>query len=125
MFPRGVGKTRSLIEKSNKTGARIVTFTASGVSYVNMWAQRLGLTIPAPIPITDVDALKQCKGNVLLDDADYIVSQLFEEKFPTLNVIDISFPIEQIPSETMTAEELNQYYEARWLKLPLDKFECK
>lgn len=92
-WERGTGKTKKLIELSEKTGAVIVSTTRWGCHYVKYLAGELGLSIPEPITHADLlsknNTLEYVNG-LLIDDAELFFRQYCHKN----NVIAVTTSID-------------------------------
>ena len=77
---RGEGKTHGLIIESAKTGARILT--PYDTYYIRQKAKKMGVEIPAPIHISQVNSgiFQGTSGSLLIDEVDTVLEGLLGKK---------------------------------------------
>ena len=75
---RGKGKTTELIKLSAKTGIPIVCATLQQVEVILAKAERMGLCIVQPIPVTRIKDYDVSK--VYVADMEYVLGTLLQSK---------------------------------------------
>lgn len=78
ILDRGAGKTTILLARSAATKAPIVCKSEQSAEYLKERAALLGLNIPEPITLDNLQKGAQVT-EVLVDDADVIVKSLIEQ----------------------------------------------
>jgi hypothetical protein len=79
---RATGKTTKLIYASHVTGARIVCMDCRSITYILHEAIKLNMDIPNPITIADIQRKDVICGDILIDNAEYILQALL----PSFNI---------------------------------------
>lgn len=95
---RGKGKTSELIRQSARDGKYILCMNKARAHYIYEVAIEMNLNIPYPITIADLP-LRGFKGHILVDDIDYILSELIGAK---VDVATTSEPIDILDDNNST-----------------------
>lgn len=79
---RGRGKTTALIERSSRTGERIVVETNARARYINQMAKELGKKIPEAISRSAFDTGRYdlVEDGILIDEIGDMLRQIFRCK---------------------------------------------
>lgn len=79
--PRGTGKTTQLIHASEIIQCPIICGTELSKQYIKNRADELGCNIPEPINVTKTDKLDLENKQVLIDNAEYVLTLLLEQAY--------------------------------------------
>lgn len=80
---RGGGKTTTLVCTSASINCPIITATIAGKQHALDIANRLGLTIPEPIVISENSKTMKFPNGILIDDAEAVIKAWAKEHFDT------------------------------------------
>ncbi|NMB10552.1 MAG: hypothetical protein GX982_07670 [Tissierellia bacterium] len=80
---RGGGKTTALIKQAARDKSYILCHSKSAARYIYDTALGMGLNIPYPITVDDIP-LRGYKGDILIDEIDYILPQLLGAQVNTI-----------------------------------------
>jgi predicted RecB family endonuclease len=78
---RQTGKTTKLIYASHITGARILCMNRRSIGSLKDLARELKVDIPNPICVSDIQCSDVMQGDILVDNADYVLQELLGCKF--------------------------------------------
>lgn len=77
---RGCGKTKQLIEMSNKNHTYIVCADQNRLKYIASMARKMGLDIPFPITANELPLRSRYIEEVLVDDVEDVLSVLIGKR---------------------------------------------
>lgn len=80
---RGKGKTIALIKQAARDKSYILCHSRSAARYIYDTALSMGLNIPYPITVDDIP-LRGYRGDILIDEIDYILPQLLGAQVNTI-----------------------------------------
>ena len=80
---RGKGKTTALIKQAARDKSYILCHSRSAARYIYDTALSMGLNIPYPITVDDIP-LRGHRGDILIDEIDYILPQLLGAQVSTI-----------------------------------------
>ena len=80
---RGKGKTIALIKQAARDKSYILCHSRSAAKYIYDTALSMGLNIPYPITVDDIP-LRGYRGDILIDEIDYILPQLLGAQVNTI-----------------------------------------
>ena len=80
---RGGGKTTALIKQAARDKSYILCHSKSAARYIYDTALGMGLNIPYPITVDDIP-LREHRGDILIDEIDYILPQLLGAQVNTI-----------------------------------------
>jgi hypothetical protein len=78
---RGTGKTTKLVYASHVTGARILCMSRRNIDNIKDLARELKMAIPNPVCVKDIQCSDVMQGDILVDNAEYVLQELLGCKF--------------------------------------------